>query len=459
MAVDGAHWVVKMIDGVNNWVVLDLWEYFCQGDTVVDNIAYKKVFRRELVPTMDPPPFTPASYYSLFGFMRDDVAAKKVYVRIILNDNWYSECGYDVDNLLFDFSLQPDDDIEFCTMPSFYDATLSTITSGEAFGVNTRIFTASNGFSYYEGVGSDFGLFEDMFWPVKSTNELNRTELYYYCNADPCAYTLPEVTLLTIGEVFDFEVGDQFHFRGQASGQPPNADRITITDKYFSQDNDTVFYQIEHNSYYSFLDWSSGEPVLEYTFYTSTDNMLYTNLDEPISTLDSMFLINVNVILSPDYQCNTLVNRSNISVGPEGFPADNYIKEYGKGLGVTWHFYHSGEGQITTLNDKLFYYKKGNTICGEPDVVATGGFKPESSVGIYPNPAADHITFTINKPIKGQGTGNATYHIINSAGLNCSSGIINQGDNKINIGELPTGLYLLKIVVDGAVYTGKFMKK
>lgn len=284
---------------------------------------------------------------------------------------------------------------------------------------------------------------------------------------------LPEVTLLTIGEVFDFEVGDQFHFRGEATGQPPNADRMTITDKYFSQDNDTVFYEREHSAYYTFVDWSSGGPVLEYVFTTATDNVMYTNLDAPISTLDSMFLVNVNVIHSPDYQCNTLINRSNISVGPGGFPADNYIKEYGKGLGLTWNYFYSGEGQTTFLNDKLFYYKKGDTTCGVPDVVATGGFKPESSVIIYPNPATDYITFTYGKTLNGNGNqpegnaylpkvntaskGNATYNIISSSGLNCGSGTINQGDNIIRIDELPNGLYMLKIVVDDEVYMGKFI--
>lgn len=454
MAVDNAHWVVKMIDGLNSWVVIGLWEYYCQGDTIVDNIAYKKVFRRELQATMDPPPFTPTTYYSLFGFLRDDITARKVYARIVQNDYYSFECGYEQDNLLFDFSLQPDDEINFCTMPSFYEATLSSISTGQAFGVDTKIFTASNMFNYYEGIGSDFGLFEDMFWPVKNTDELERTELYYYCASDPCAYTLPDVTLLTVGEVFDFTEGDQFQYRGEASGQPLNADRITITGKFYSQNNDTIFYEREHNSYYTTVTWNNGQPVLEYVFYTETDTVSYTNLDEPISVLDGDFLVNVNVISSPNYLCNTLINRSDILNNPGGFPGDHTIAEYGKGLGLTWNYLYSGDGQTTLYNDKLFYYKKGSDICGVPDVVKSGGLKIESSLVIYPNPATDYITLNFDKPVNDK----AIFSIINSAGYNCASGTIIRGTNNVNIENLPSGLYLLKIMLNDRIYTGKFIK-
>lgn len=40
--------------------------------------------------------------------------------------------------------------------------------------------------------------------------------------------------LMTIGEVFNFEINDEFHSSSNLTGQPPNADRITIINKYYS---------------------------------------------------------------------------------------------------------------------------------------------------------------------------------------------------------------------------------
>lgn len=452
LAVDNAHWIVKEVDVMG--FIINLWEYNCQGDTIVENVPYKKIFRRELIPTMDQPPFSPASYYSLFGFIRDDLAAKKVYARILENNYSWISCGFEQENLLFDFSLQPNDPINFCIMPSFYNATLSSTTTGDVYGVHTRIYFTSNDFHYFEGVGSQFGLFEDMILPVKSTNELEHTELYYYCASDPCPYTLPDVTLLTVGEVFDFAVGDQFQFSGSASGQPPNADRITITDKYFSQDNDTLFYQREHNSYYSYMNYNNGQPYLEYVFFSKTDTVSYTELDQPISVFDNNFLFDVHIGYS-SILCDSLINRTDILNNPGGFPGDHYIREFGKGLGQTFNYYYSADVQTTLVSDKLFYYKKGNMICGVPDVVKVGSVKFESTVSIYPNPANSFITYTINKPISTK----AFYSIFDCTGLNRSTGSVNQGTNTINIENLRTGIYLIKIVTGDAVYTGKFVRK
>ncbi|MCK9423236.1 MAG: hypothetical protein M0Q38_11625 [Bacteroidales bacterium] len=42
--------------------------------------------------------------------------------------------------------------------------------------------------------------------------------------------TISAQDLLTVGEVFDFSIGDKFQISGKAGGQPSNCDRITIID-------------------------------------------------------------------------------------------------------------------------------------------------------------------------------------------------------------------------------------
>ena len=50
----------------------------------------------------------------------------------------------------------------------------------------------------------------------------------------------------SVGEIYDFEVGDLFQYRGETipiSG-PPSFGQTFIYDKWFSAENDTVFYEV-----------------------------------------------------------------------------------------------------------------------------------------------------------------------------------------------------------------------
>lgn len=210
MAVEGAHWIVKADDVIG--FTTRLFEYYCSGDTVVNDIQYKKIYYRDLAPTMDPPPFYPISEYSLFAFLRDDTVNRKVYA-YTLEMPLFGSCDVAEEVLLYDFSVQPGQPVVQCTFPSFYEGTLDTIVVETWFGISTRVFyTYPMNFRYYEGIGSEFGLFEAMFIPVKG-EDFEYPSLYYYCEGDPCEYVYPEMTLMTVGEVFDFQPGDEFYVK------------------------------------------------------------------------------------------------------------------------------------------------------------------------------------------------------------------------------------------------------
>ncbi len=453
MAGENAHWVVKHVDGVFTWNVLDMWEYNCLGDTVVENTDYKKVYRRSLLPSSGEPPFTPVNYYSLFGFLRDDTAAKKVYARILPNDYSSFDCGYNEDFLLYDFSVLVNDMVDFCLIPSFYQSTLNSITPAVVSGVNTNSFMLSTGLEYYEGIGSEFGLFEDLFIPVKSTSELERNQLAYYCPSGDCGYTLPEVTLLTVGEVFDFSVGDEFQYSGYASFQTPNADRITITGKNYSPDNTTVTYERFHSTYYTDIVWNNGEPYTEYLFSSFTDTVSYTNLDQPLSTYDSNLLLPGLAIYLSDDLCDSLINKWYFNDTPGGFSGEEYSRSYGKGLGLTRDYHYSGNGQQLMLENKLFYYKKAGITCGSPDIVSTEGHRVETTIRIFPNPAQNEISLSSDF----QFNGTASYQLYTASGTFAKSGTFMPNAPKISTAALPSGMYLIKIVTPSNVLTGKFM--
>ncbi len=196
MAVEGPHWILRYDDQYTPPLVDGLWEYYASGDTCIDNDCYKKVYRRELVTSYDPPPFMPDDPYELFGFIRDDSVDRKVYA-ILIDD--YGECFSGGEFLLFDFSVEIGDTVTSCLIPTFIDFVVTSITQENYLGFETRVYDYNDDdLEYYEGMGSYYGLFEEMFAPFKSGNSryIYHTYLYYYCRESPCnlIVDLPEYT-------------------------------------------------------------------------------------------------------------------------------------------------------------------------------------------------------------------------------------------------------------------------
>lgn len=186
MAQDQNRWIVNM-SGDNSYWIEDLWDYYIDGDTMVNDINYFKVYRRDLVVTQDGPPYEAESDYQLTALMRDDISAKKVYA-IYLENISYSGCPVNEEILLYDFSLNVGDTAATCIIPSFIDFEINSINDTVKYGYATRDFVDNSTYEYFEGIGSPFGLFENLFIPVKaSKNRLPLTSLMYFCRQDSCS--------------------------------------------------------------------------------------------------------------------------------------------------------------------------------------------------------------------------------------------------------------------------------
>jgi len=182
-AVEGAHWIVRL-DDINTVEPVDgLWEYYSSGDTTVNDFSYKKIFKRNLVTTQTVPPFQATEPYQLYGLIRDDTSDKKVFaIQFIENNN---TCPLNEEYLLFDFSLNIGDTENLCILPDYYDFITQDIYVSNVLGFTTRIFEGPN--MLYEGMGSNYGLFEEMFAPFKkSSRYIYSTFLDYYCRESPC---------------------------------------------------------------------------------------------------------------------------------------------------------------------------------------------------------------------------------------------------------------------------------
>ena len=245
---------------------------------------------------------------------------------------------------------------------------------------------------------------------------------------------------MTIGEVFDFEISDEFHISGNADGQTPNADRIKIIDKYFSEDSSAVFYVRFHDSYYSSVENNE----LLYQFWTETDTVSYANIDSIITSYnfwtsyDTSMIYYDTIIGFNEYYCDSLVNGYQYTVN--SFEPVFYSNEFGKGLGMVKNYYYN-PANYSMFDNVLFYYKKNGVACGMPDTTTVS--IPEantiSDFIIGPIPARDILRIKNIKNIE-----------IESIFItNLNGQILKQFDSSItqlNISELASGIYILKIL-------------
>ena len=262
--------------------------------------------------------------------------------------------------------------------------------------------------------------------------------------------------LMSIGEVFNFEVGDEFHRRSEMPQAMANGDRMTIIDKYYAVDSDTVFYVEQHYTYWSELSWEGGEPHLVYHYGYHENTIFYTNLNAPIPEYDDGFLLDQQSYTS-SLLCDSLINACSYEVGP-GFGNDYFSREYGKGLGLVSAFHSTGmNGGETLLDDKLFYYKKNGFTCGSPDLTGVSVEQiagKESGFVIFPNPAQSEIHL-INKST----TRSYAFYLIDERGRTISTGVSSAAEQILPLGNYRSGIYFLMIRFDGKYTTLKVIKE
>jgi hypothetical protein len=260
--------------------------------------------------------------------------------------------------------------------------------------------------------------------------------------------------LMTIGEVFNFDINDEFHFRSSLNGQPPNADRITILDKYYSQDGDTVYYVVFHDSYWTTIIWDP-EPHLEYYFWTATTTLKYYNLNLSLYYYDIGFQDDTS-ILYIEYYCDSLINKCEYYIGG-GFEPDFYRNSYGRGIGQVGEYMEYGGVMDPSVNNNLFYYKKNGVECGLPDTTMVGiknNIELFKEFEIFPNPARSKLFISANNSIE-----NFDLFLFNSSGSKIDNYTLFGNRNEINITGLERGIYFLEILYEDEIQSFKIIKK
>ncbi len=167
-------------------------------------------------------------------------------------------------------------------------------------------------------------------------------------------------TLMTIGEVFDFQVGDEFQYYDYTL-QSPNRDRITVTSR--TNGANSVTYELAHDSYYTTFNGSD----LDYNFWTDTQTVQYNMLSSSIYTLDPY-----------QFSWDTIIETDNCGVDVHGydfcdttqFEVQCYARKYGRGIGIKKDYlmdYTMPPFTSPQTNLLMTYYKKGSVECGTRD--------------------------------------------------------------------------------------------
>ena len=155
LALEGAHWWVGLWDTNNPlWAEIDHYQYVVRGDTILDNITYKKVFYRDITDSI----YHLIKSEFLAGLVRDDTLDKKVYA-INFNFPHLWLCTENEEVLLYDFNLAVGDSMNTCLTNWTGPNTIQSIDYEFIYGEERKILHEFNG-RFIEGIGSDFGVFE-----------------------------------------------------------------------------------------------------------------------------------------------------------------------------------------------------------------------------------------------------------------------------------------------------------
>lgn len=266
-------------------------------------------------------------------------------------------------------------------------------------------------------------------------------------------------TMLTVGQVYDFNINDEFHIRYQDA--PPNASRCKIIGKHFSALNDTVFYLRHYDNYYSEVNMVPS-PHLDYFFDSYDDSIFYTGLNTPIDSLYSNWPVNdtldnsfADTLYYSSQVCGSLVYEY-FGCTNCNFEPDYHNEQFGQGLGMVTSIHQCTVSPEIDDRYYLIYYKKDTLECGTPDttsmsIAETG--KVQGSIFIYPNPASTVIHLSTSLFF------NCSISIYNTTGILVKRAEKVTVDQPINVSPLTKGLYFLIIESDQQKYQIVFIKE
>ncbi|MCF8405499.1 MAG: T9SS type A sorting domain-containing protein [Bacteroidales bacterium] len=263
--------------------------------------------------------------------------------------------------------------------------------------------------------------------------------------------------ILTIGEVFDFDIGDEFHYTNNLG--MPSGTRKKVIEKRYSPTNDTVYYKMETRGYSStFVE--EPEMHLEYNFGSGIQDVKYTDLDSSIfyyytfinisdlETYEVQYSYDSIIGFEPNF-CNTYLCGYHAVIGD--FEPSTYRYIYGKGIGFVYCFVQYGDsGGLIDQDNGLIYYKKIGKTCGTPDLTGVNEkVISTDEILIFPNPASSQLTIQLNnEPLE-----SCKIEFFNIQGELLDSKILEGKSTIYDLTNMDKGIYFLRIYLANKIST------
>jgi hypothetical protein len=274
--------------------------------------------------------------------------------------------------------------------------------------------------------------------------------------------------IMSIEQVFDFNVGDIFQYKSSLQNQPPNALTNEVIDKYYSENGDTLFY-VMHCSYYTSDYEFNPEPHLVYNFGEGTVIKEYTNLDSPIldyfphlryDTLVAIYVDDFNydtIVENSILLCDRFSNGFDCSFAASAVEPNYYNYRFGEGLGIIREniCYETGEPWLCpNIAKSLTFYSKGDEICGTMDSLTFNPqFTEKIDFEIFLDPVADYLFIRFDE------TNPVLIELFDLNGRKITQEIMESKSFQLDLTWLKSGMYVVRITSENKVVTKKIVKE
>ncbi len=275
---------------------------------------------------------------------------------------------------------------------------------------------------------------------------------------------------ITWSDIYNFDVGDEFHYLDYnfiVNYQPDLITTDTCRSIYIvyqkQSNNDSLFYKFTRRQYCTFRKNDS----LWYRLVTDSVDVIYTKdtmlnkepgLSRPRYTGNLgmglyTIALNRNTIEKSTYISSIILGEFD-SCGLMAADLYNTPQFYYKGVGGPYYEEISNgfPGGSSTAH-LLVYYKKLNQTWGNPwpQNLSVTKHSLQQKFSVYPNPTKNILT--LNNPT----TRKLNFKLVNMLGEVVFDTTLNQGENNLNIGSLKVGIYFYHIQHANQLETGKLV--
>lgn len=261
--------------------------------------------------------------------------------------------------------------------------------------------------------------------------------------------TLKSQELPTIGEVFDFQIGDEFHYdNGYDLWGGSCSSKEIIIDVLYALDSNEVTYNVSREFYQSTW-WDSINSI---PYFIDTISIEYTNLDSSMFYYDDVFLQDTVHYFDDNLCASEIYGAHYFGDGPEG--QFTIIREWGIGIGCTYKTSSSWTGSTLKF---LMYYLKDGEECGSPIMTSVGiesRLNP-TNISVFPTLFTDFVT------IESDNKDDLTIQVYSLSGHEILTKRLTSSSSQLDLSFVPSGsyIYVIRNAKDNQVIkTGKIIK-